>query len=200
MRRQRASHRSSIWASLAVMELLALYRYLLFTEEEEQDGDIGSAIRAPSLDINLTDPVRQQYLDEISLSIVRRSRAARRARRRFLASNGVSIAAAGAVPVLVAMPAPSWIVGVAGGVAALVQGLQQLLQDGRISVEHHLVAVGLSSAKRLFLLDLVTEEEEVAFAKFAAEAEQVFATSRQAIERTLLTSLDQRPSGSPRPT
>jgi len=187
----RASRFTSLRAYVFIGLVLHAVRLLLLTEEEEGEevGDFGSALRTPSLPIELADPNRQRYLDAISSSILSQSRAAQRARRRFLLSNAVSIASAGAVPVVVAMPAPGWVAGALGGLAALVQGLQQLLQDGRMSLEHHVLAVKLSAAKRLLLLALTTQDEEMAFGRFASEVEQLYTMVGARVEKTLNTAV-----------
>ena len=117
----------------------------LVSDRDETIGYFGSGAAKPYKPLEIKDPGRAEYVANIESAIAEHSRLARLLRRRYLLSASVSIVAAGAVPVCVAVPVSAWLTALLGGVAAAVQGIQQLLQDGRLSVEHHLLAGRLSN-------------------------------------------------------
>jgi hypothetical protein len=58
-----------------------------------------------------------------------------------------------------------------GAVAASSQGIQQVLQDGRLATAHHSAARRLSNARRRFLIDLEQEDETAATRRFVERSE-----------------------------
>jgi hypothetical protein len=148
-----SSRRHGVIGSYVAMFLTVAiwYRTLLAEEEEEEDGGVvGSAHRSrPVLEpAPVLEPHQQVYLDGIDRKIRLYSGLAVKRLTRFRLTSAAGLVAALLVPVAVAAGAPSWAAAGLGAMAAISQGLQQILQDQRYSVEAHALAVGLSRARR----------------------------------------------------
>jgi len=65
-----------------------------------------------------------------------------------------------------------------------------------MSLEHHVLAVKLGAAKRLLLLALTTQDEEMAFGRFASEVEQLYTKVGARVEKTLNTAVQLKAEGS----
>lgn len=146
-------------------------------EEDEEAGEVGSAARSKPDTVSGLEEHQQIYLDSLDRRIQSFSRSARRRLVRFRVSAGTSLVVAAAVPVAVAAVAPGWIVAALGSVAVVIQGLQQVLQDQRSSVESHVVAVELSRARRRLAYDLGVcrsrHERRLVFDSFVDRIEDV---------------------------
>lgn len=142
-------------------------------EEEEAEGIWGSALDSPPKPLPLSKELQQRYIAIVDDGIVQHSRYARRSRRWFLATSLMAAVTAGAVPVTIAVSAPNWIPAVLGGVAALMQVVEQLLQNGKLSVEHNTIATRYSTARRGLLVSLLEEKEDVAFRQFVDRVEAI---------------------------
>jgi hypothetical protein len=138
-------------------------------EEEERGGEIGSVAKPQQLEIAADNYAH--YLADIDHSIGRHSRLARRLRDRYIAFVSMSIITASAVPVVIAAHVPGWVAALLGALAATGQGIQQILQDGRLATLHHIAARRLTNARRLLLIDLQDVEEAAAFKSFVERAE-----------------------------
>ncbi|MEO7261602.1 MAG: SLATT domain-containing protein [Jatrophihabitantaceae bacterium] len=106
----------------------------------------GGLIEAPAGAL----PHEQAYLKTVHEMLSGYSKAGKSRLRRFYSLLGVALTAAAGVPVAVAAGAPAWAIASLGGMAAVAQGLEQLLQDQRLGVESHATAVQLSQELRKF--------------------------------------------------
>jgi hypothetical protein len=168
---RRAAFGRSLARYITFLSLLMVVR-LLFSSREQEDqaeAEIDSAAKPQQLEIAGDKYAR--YLADIDHSITRHSRLARWLRGRYVAFVSMSIITASAVPVVIAAHVPGWVAALLGSLAAVGQGIQQLLQDGRLATLHQLVARRLTSARRLLLIDLENVEEAVAFKSFVERAE-----------------------------
>jgi len=135
-------------AQIAVLLMIAVWYRTLLTEEEEGSADYGSALRTQPPPVPELEPHQEAYLNAIDQRVRDCSALAQRRRRRFHITAVIGLVAALLVPVLIAANAPGWAAAALGAVAALSQGLQQLVQDQRFSVGAHTAAVELSRARR----------------------------------------------------
>jgi hypothetical protein len=69
--------------------------------------------------------------------------------------------------------------------AAALQGIQQLLQDGKFSVAHHLAAWPLSNSRRKLLVDMQDKDETAAFKAFVNRTEDILEEHTEAREKDL---------------
>ncbi|MGE2832696.1 SLATT domain-containing protein [Mycobacterium sp. SMC-4] len=175
---------------LRFLGFLFILRLLLLNEEEEEemDGDFGSAARKPPKPIDLANAYDSRYLGIVDDAIVRHSQLAARIRVRYLAFVSLSIVSAAAVPVVISADLPGWIAALLGAVTAASQGIQQVLQDGRLATAHHSSARRLSDARRRLLTDLRHDEEDLAFERFVERCEEAIETD-MAVFASALESL-----------
>ncbi|QZH64722.1 SLATT domain-containing protein [Mycolicibacterium farcinogenes] len=166
---------------LRFVGLLVVLRLLLLNEEEEEEvqGDYGSAARNPPKPIKVTNAYDSRYLGIIDDAIIRHSHLAARIRARYLAFVSLSITSAAAVPVVVSADLPGWVAALLGAVTAAAQGIQQVLQDGRLATAHHTSARRLSDARRRLLADLRKGDEDVAFERFVDRCEDAMETDTE---------------------
>lgn len=192
---------------LRFLGFLFILRLLLLNqeeeEEEEMDGDFGSAARNPPKPIDAANAYDSRYLGIVDDAIVRHSQLAARIRARYLTFVSLSIVAAAAVPVVVSAGLPGWIAALLGAATAASQGIQQVLQDGRLATAHHSSARRLSDARRRLLTDLRHDEEEVAFERFVERCEEAIETDMtvfaSALESLGRENLPEAPGPEPKP-
>ncbi|WP_341267132.1 hypothetical protein [Gordonia malaquae] len=155
-------------------------RLLFLTEEEEEEveADYGSAFRRPPRRLAVSDDFAQRYLDSVDDLIVTHSRLALVRQRRYHWSMALSIGFSLSVPVVIAADVATWIAALLGGAAAFLQGVQQILGDGRHAAEHHAMARQLSGSRRRLLVDRANGVDEAkAIANFMERTETLRAES-----------------------
>jgi hypothetical protein len=139
----------------------AFVRSILLLEEEEEEedpGEFGShRVRSSKIDDILTE-LQLEQLHEIEWRINAYSRASRRRIVRFRTLSIGGAALAGAVPVAVATNAPGWVSAVLGAGAALSQTVYGVLEDRKVALHQHRLAVSLSASVRRFRADLADFE------------------------------------------
>lgn len=144
-----------------------------------ENDRIGVSDSAPVVEGNLSslDAYQLSYLERIEGALVRHSRWARRFRRRFWTLSLLSIATAGSIPVVIAAGLPAWIAAVLGALTATTQGVEQLLQDQKRSIETHTVAVNLTRLSRTLRYNLGKTTDSSTrselFDEFFAESESI---------------------------
>jgi hypothetical protein len=185
---------------LRFLSLLLVVRLLLLNEEEEEEtgGDFGSAARNPPKPIEeVANAYDKRYLRIVDDAIVRHSQLAARLRARYLAFVCLSIGSAAAVPVVVAAGLPGWVAALLGALTATSQGIQQVLQDGRLATAHHSSARRLSDARRHLLIELRHGGQDEAFERFVERCEEaietdmaVFASALESLRRENPPSLN----------
>ncbi|WP_251744969.1 SLATT domain-containing protein [Frankia sp. AiPs1] len=155
--------------------VFAIFSRTLLLEEEEGEGAglVGTYDREDLYRPDDMRPNQAAYLDSIEKMTERYSRKARFRLRRYFATSTGAIACASAVPVVVAAGFPSWITAALGALAAVVQGIQQILQDQRLGAESHAIAVEMSTALRRFRYEAEEVPERERDTSFHALVDQV---------------------------
>ncbi|MCK9898416.1 SLATT domain-containing protein [Frankia sp. AgB32] len=151
-------------------------RTLLLEEEEEGAGLVGTYDGEDKYRPDDMRPNQVAYLESIEKMTERYSRMAHFRLRRYFATSAGAIACASAVPVVVAARFPGWIAAALGALAALAQGIQQILQDQRLGAESHAIAVEMSTALRRFRYEaeeVPERERDASFRTFVDQMEEI---------------------------
>src|SRR5450432_1163989 len=144
------------WLQLTLLVGLAVRLLLLEEEEGEGVGLVGTYRRGSAQLLTGLLPHQSSYLSQVDDLIAGYSENGRRRLRRYYLSSVAALCAAASVPVAVAAGSPGWLVASFGGAAVVAQGLQQVLQDQRLGVASHILAVQLSQSVRRFTYRLGT--------------------------------------------
>ena len=139
---------------LAIFTCLEVLIRSLTLEESEDPGLIIDEEPAERVYVQNLDDNEKAYLNVISGAISSYNRNARFRLRRFYMMSALTITAGASVPVAVAASAPGWVPAGLGGVAAVSHGIQQLLQDQRLGIESHAMAVSLNECVRKMQYDI----------------------------------------------
>lgn len=125
--------------------------FVTFEEEEGEDaGSVGSwSKQSDEEDVvfRLLPPSEREVVDRFDRRGRRLSSSARSARRAHLVLSIISICAAAAVPVFLAVGLPPWMSAVLGGITTVAQGINQLTHSAEKSAELHTTLLKMTDAR-----------------------------------------------------
>lgn len=146
--------------------------------DDDDGGDFGGAARTGCLsEVPALTDNQAAYIESLDAALVRYSTLAAQLRGRFVATGVAGIVSAGGVPIAIAAGLPGWMPAVLGGIAAVSQGVEQLLQNQKRATKFHLLAVELGRLRRSLRYKLGKTRSKATrdalFDSFVAEAELV---------------------------
>lgn len=132
--------------------------YVTFEEEEGEDaGSVGSWSKQPDEEdvvFRLLPQWERDVVDRFDKRGRRLSSAARSARHANMVLSIISICAAAAVPVFLAVGLPPWMSAVLGGITTVAQGINQLTHSAEKSAELHTTLLKMTDARDRLRSDL----------------------------------------------